>query len=288
MKNQILNLACCLMVLTSCSKSDNPIIPIDPPLVVITPPAPTVGDDVVTTFAPNILNHAWTFLSETVVTTPTNIAPTTSTDVLKVDSDFIENAIAYKIMKTTPTNPAGFYCNMVNNNKLRIDGSSVKMTGNITINVGANPITFAVTDFVIFKENAVSGTEVGRVSKPFSTTIPVGATTLPVEGTYIIKSVADGNLPTLAVGGVSYNDVKKTIITINLTGNLISGTLSLPALLAQDVIVSTQYYAKNIGVIKAETVVKYEFASTVASQLPANISPTGLQNVTEKLVSKNF
>lgn len=286
MKIKSILLASIIIATISCSKKDDPIVTQD------TSTISTAGDDVVTTFFPNILLNSWTFASTTTIVTPTpanGTLPTTATDVLRIDADVIENSIAYKIMKTSPANPMGFYCNMVNNNKLRVVGSSVKMTGNINFNVSSNPIMFSVKDFTIFKENAVAGTEVGIANGIFDTTIQASnGSAVPVSGNYNIKSVADVSLASLVVGNITYNDVKKTIITINITGNANLGTTSIAALLAQDVVVSTQYYAKGVGVIKAETIIKYEFAPTVASLFPATVSTTGRQDITENLTSKTF
>lgn len=291
MKNKILMIAGFLIVLTSCSKSENPIIPIDPPPVVVTPPAPTVGDDIVTTFAPNVVAHAWTFSSETVVSTPTGTAPTTAIDVLKVDSDFVENAITYKIMKTTPTNPAGFYCNMVNNNKLRIDGSSVKMTGEFKFNLGPNVLKFPVTDFVIFKENAVAGTNLGPVATGSRILdIPTIATFNPLVN-YSIRAVAGGNSPTITYNSITYSDIKKVIIYITINANATFpspiGLTQILEPLSQDVIISTQYYSKNVGLVKAETKIEYHLNQAITAGAPS-IPKDGLQNVTDNLSNKNF
>ena len=68
---------------------------------------------------------------------------------LKIHS--IINSITYKRMKTKSL-PTGFFCGALRNNGLRADGKQIKLSGDVSVNIGASlPVAFSVTDFVIFK-----------------------------------------------------------------------------------------------------------------------------------------
>lgn len=161
----------------------------------------------------------------------------------------------------TEVAPTGFYGGILNNNNLRIDGSSLKLSGSISVNLDASlPLEFNVTDFVIFKENGVVN-EVLSQTTPASfenTTLVPGATLTFI---YSLKSTCLGEVAPMVVKGVSYNNIKKTKIEVNLEvkiGNVIT------VLSPQNVIVSEQFYSKNIGVIKANTIVKYNLAAAIS------------------------
>ncbi len=284
MKTQNLLYLIFFAIITSCSKNDEPtIIPIDE--------TPTVGDNVVTTFMPINAMNTWNYATENTVTTPTPTSGTgitTGADVLKVDSEVVENLISYKLMKTLPITPTGFYCNSVNNNKLRVDGSSVKMTGNISFNLGTNVLNFGVTDFVLFKENALVNTNLGSPSTG-STILTIPPSTIPINVNYTIKAVSGGDSSPITIGTTTYNNIKivKLYVTIDASINLGANSAQVFNPTMQDVIISTQYYAKNIGVIKADTKIEYHLSSIIGSLAPT-IPVDGLSNVSEKLTSKNF
>lgn len=284
MKTQNLLYLIFFAMIVSCSKNDEPII---------TPAneAPTVGDNVVTTFMPIIALNTWNYATESTVTTPTPTSGTgitTGADVLKVDSEVVENLITFKLMKALPITPTGFYSNSVNNNKLRVDGSSVKMTGNISFNLGTNVLNFGVTDFVIFKENALINTNLGNPSTG-STALTIPQLPVPIKVNYTIKAVSGGDSSPITIGTTTYNNIKivKLYVTIDANINPGFGVQQVFTPIMQDVIISTQYYAKNIGVVKADTKVEYHLNPLIGSQAPT-IPVDGLSNVSEKLTSKNF
>jgi hypothetical protein len=276
-----------LIAVVSCSSNDTTPTPTP------TPVDPT-GNSIVTTYLPITTNNQWTYATQTTQVTP---APTTGTgittgiDVLKVDSEVVENSITYKLMKTTAT-PKGFYSSTMNNNKVRVDGSSIKLTGNISFLLGTNTLNFAVTDFVIFKENAVSGNNLGTPTTGTTTLqIPVPAlnTTKEVIVDYIITAVAGGDSSPITIGTNVYNDVKKVILYVNIKAKsnpLGTGDIQIFTPTNQDVIISTQYYSKNNGMVKADTKIEYLINPTVTGLVPSIVN--GLQNGTENLTAKNF
>ncbi len=273
-----------LTIIVSCSKNDEPI-------VVPANEMQTVGDNVVTTFMPISSMNTWNYATETIITTPmpnSGTGSTTGADVLKVENEVVENLITYKLMKTLPTTPSGFYSNSVNNNKLRVDGSAVKMTGNISFNLGTNVLDFDVTDFVIFKENALINTNLGMPATG-TRLLTIPSLTVPVNVNYTIKAVNGGDSSPITIGSTIYSNIKivKLYVTIDANINTGFGIADAFEPMKQDVIVSTQYYAKNIGVIKADTKIEYHLSSIIGSLAPT-IPANGLSNIAEKLTSKNF
>jgi hypothetical protein len=178
----------------------------------------------------------------------------------------------------------GFFSNSLRNNGVRISGSTVKLTGGISFDLGLTaPLSFAVQDFVILKNNAAQNEVLGTVTGTFNQTVA----TYPLTFDYTVKSIADGNMASLTSNGVTYTDIQKTKIVVSLK---ISSTYNLPGstfpitvyvLSQQDVVTSTQYYAKNIGMVYAETNINYQLNSIPNFTLP--IPQSGNQNVKEYL-----
>lgn len=284
MKIKTLPIIALLFVIFSCSKNED-AAPVTPPATVVDP-----ADLVVTTFMPIAVTNRWTYDTATTIVTPapTTAQPTTGLDALFVGSEVTENNVLYKLMDTNPATPTGFYSTMLKGNKLRIDGSSLKLTGNINYNVGTNVLSLAISNFTLFKENATAGSIVGDTG---TITSRQTVQSIPVDVTYKITSKAQGSVASITYNGITYNDVKKNVLTVNLAAIATVGTapttVQLPLLASQDAIVSTQYYSKNNGMIKAETVVKYQLETT-ASSFFTTVPPNGEQNIIENLKLKSF
>ena len=291
MKNKILLFASLMLTLASCSKNDDPVVV--PPT---STPIDTTGDNIVTTFMNLGSTNSWTYDTTKVVVLPLPSANTNGSDVLNVNGDFIANGFNYKIMTASSSSPIGgtingFYCNQLKDNKLRIDGSSVKMSGKFKFTIGTNDLEFPVNDFVIFKENAVLGTNLGTPATG-STNFFVALTptaNLPVVVNYSIKAIAGGNAPDITYLTNTYkNIIKVTLyISIDATTSSGAGTIQIFSSTPQDVIISTQYYSKGIGLVKAETAIKYDLNPSI-SALSTAIPPKGEQNIVDFLKNKSF
>jgi hypothetical protein len=177
----------------------------------------------------------------------------------------------------------GFYCTTLNNNKLRIDGSSLKMTGTINYSFPGltDPISFQLNDFTIFKQNATSGDVLGTIPGSVTQTI----NNMPVTFEYLLRSEAGENVASLNSNGVTYADVKKSKIILNLkitTTQTITGVptpITVVIMDAQDVITSTLHYSNGIGMVYCNTLFNYSLNPSVATLLPSNIPLS--QNATQ-------
>lgn len=230
-------------------------------------------DNIPLTYTALKTNNYWNYN----VSSTYNGTTTPSKDSLHIGNDTLISAITYKIMKSTGINPAGnqsgFYSSILHNNGLRIDGSRLKLSGTVNLpTLVSNPITLNLSDFIIFKENATSGTELSSVSGSFTQTVQ----TYPLNFNYTFKSISDESLSTFVSNGHTYTDIKKTKLILNLTvtyPTTISGiATTLTVLPAQDVITSIQYYSKNIGVVYNNTNIQYALNPSVVTAL--NLPPT--------------
>lgn len=250
-----------LILFTSCSSSSDDIQTSDP------------ANAIPTTFFPLTSGNSWKY--------KVSNQGTDTYDLLTVGNNVTINSLTYKKMIGTadPSGVAsGFYCTTLNNNNLRIDGSSLKLTGTVNYTFpNATPITIDLNDFVVFKQNAASGDQLSSVTGTNTQTI----NSIPLTFEYTLRSVAAEAMTTLVSDGVTYNDVKKSKLIFNLkitTTQTISGVptpITIAVLDSQDVVVSTLHYANNKGMVYNKNVFNYAINPAVASLLPAGFPLTG-------------
>lgn len=254
----ILSSLLAMILFTSCSSSN------DDSGSAATPP---------TTFLPLTNGNYWVY--------DVDNAGTINRDSLYVAHDTVINAVTYKKMKTLTT-PTGFFSSTLRDNGAKIDGSKLEMTGTLSLNFGlTSPINISLTDFVFFKENAALNEVLATTSGTINQTVQ----SYPLTIDYTLKTVCDGSLTNyLTPGGTAYTDVKKTKVIMNLkitTSQVVSGiTIPITIMNAQDVVTSTQYYAKNIGMVYANTVINYQLNSIPGVTLPIPSSGTQTQEET--------
>lgn len=180
--------------------------------------------------------------------------------------------------------PMGFYSSSLYNSGVRQEGDKLLVTGQTQFAFAEGvPLDINVTDFVIFKENAVSGQILGTTSGTINQTIEG----YDLQINYVLTTTAKGSLATHTAGTHTYNDVKKVETVLNLTisspvtiGGVQSSVTIMPA---QNAVVSTQYYAKEIGVVHVETDINYNL-SPFAQNLPLPV-PTSFNDHQEEVLS---
>jgi hypothetical protein len=247
-----------LIVLSACSSSSND-----------SPASPTTDDSVPTTCMPLKTLNFWDY---TVENRASSVPASTAADHLFVGNDVVQNMITYKQMQTTLA-PNGFFSSILANNKLRIDGTRLKVTGvfNNTIIPNVN-IAINLSDFIILKENAAArdalSSQTGQVVQTFGG--------YPVTFDYILKSESDGTLATFTTNtGITYNNVKKTKIILTATATITSiGATVLPT---QNVITSTLYFVPGKGMVYNSRDFNYQLNATIAAQLQIPASSSQLQ-----------
>lgn len=180
-------------------------------------------------------------------------------DSLYIANDTMINNSAYKKLKTKEL-AFGFFTSSLAENGVRKSGDKLLISGATSVSLLQGfPLDFEVKDFTLFKENAIDNEPLALISG----TIDYEYDGIPLEFDYTMKSVFKESLASFNVPNYgNYQDVKVIQIILNLQvgGVYEAGTISLPFTLlnAQDVVVSTQYYAKNVGMIYSHTTINYQ------------------------------
>lgn len=196
---------------------------------------------------------------------------TSSRDSLYVANDTIIGTNTYKKMKVKNNIATGFYSSSLQNNGVRVDGNKILLSGDLALNAGQSlPINLDLTllDFIVFD----SSTPLNEITTVKTGTFQQTVGGYPLTISYMLKSVRGNNFDTFnSPNGDSYTNVKsgKIILsaTITTTQIVLGTTITLFVLPEQDIIVSEQFYAKNIGVIHTKTVTSYTLNPAAPPQL---------------------
>ena len=229
-----------------------------------------------TNYLPLAIGDYWTY----------NVTTNAQTlrDSLYISNDTTINSKIYKKFKTKNL-PVGFFSNSLNKNGLRKEGSSLLLTGSLALDFGVGvAINLNVNDFVIFNEMATNNQQLGVVNGTINQTVQ----NYPLVIDYTLKSIAIETLPTYTSNGHVYSDVKrvKTILNAKITTTISVPGFPIPVtatiLDPQDVVVSNQYYAKNIGMVHTNTLINYQLNS-LPGGITLPIPSTGSQTQDEFL-----
>lgn len=236
---------------------------------------------ITTNFLPLSTGNYWTYdvYNHATVNTPESFGR----DSLYVSNDTLINGVTFKKMKTKEI-ASGFFSGTIANNGVRIDGNKVKVSGSLAFNAGLpSALSFSVFDFIIAKEDAMVGEILSTTNGSFEQTF----SDIPLTFTYQLKSVSNGSANSYAVNGITFSDITKTKVILNLkisTFQTIVGfpnPIEIPIMNAQDVLVSEQFYSKNIGLIYNHTLINYNLNSIPNITLP--IPQSGSQTQEEFL-----
>ncbi|MDR6969372.1 hypothetical protein J2X31_003403 [Flavobacterium arsenatis] len=204
-------------------------------------------------------------------------------DSLYIANDTTINNTPHKKFKTKDL-PFGFYSSSLTGNGIRKSGDKLMVSGAIDIDlIEGFPVDLAVSDFIIFKENASDNEQLSSISG----SINYQFDEIPLTFNYTMKSVFAETLASFAVPGHdTYQNVKviKVIVNLNVGGVVSFQGVNFPfnVMNSQDVVVSTQYYANNVGMVYSTTDIHYELANM---EIALPIPSTATQNIKEYLVN---
>lgn len=211
---------------------------------------------------------------------------TVGRDSLYVNGETTISGKTYQKLNTKEM-PTGFYTNALNNNNVRKEGDKLVITGATGLGLDEFfPVSIAVTDFVMFKENSGNNSELDAISG----VIEQDLQGFPLKIDYNLKSVFKESLASFTVpGGESYTNVKvmKLVANLKITTDylvpVINTSVTIAVLNPQDVIVSTQYYAEGVGMIYSKTDVNFTLNDFSQFNIELPIPQEGSSTVEEFL-----
>jgi hypothetical protein len=206
-------------------------------------------------------------------------------DSLYIANDTTISTTIYKKFKARNF-ATGLFSSSLNQNAVKEIGSTVVLTGGSSLGLqDIFPLNIDLVNFVLLNSDASANTTLSTVTGTINQTFEG----IPITITYTLKSVSDGVLPSYSLpNGVIYNDIIKTKLIVNLSVSstqTIPGTnfpIVIPILNSQDVLVSNQYYSKNVGMVYNKTNINFTLNSAFAAQfnLPANTNQEQIEYLT--------
>ncbi|TRW25713.1 hypothetical protein FMM05_05685 [Flavobacterium zepuense] len=187
----------------------------------------------------------------------------TGRDSLYVANDTVISGTTYTKFKTGSLAYGFFSAALSANGGVRNDGGKLMLTGTTAVNfIEEFPINIPVTNLVILDAGASVNSELGNVSGSFEQVY----NELPLTFTYSLATTAKENLESYTIGGETYTDVKRVETKLNLSIGVSFEGSTITLLPAQDVAISSQYYAKDIGMVHVNTTFQYQVSALFASQ----------------------
>lgn len=208
-------------------------------------------------------------------------------DSVYFSGDTVINNNTYKKVKSKDPIATGFFSNAITNNGIRQENGKIYLSGTAGLNIAENlPFSINITDFIIFDENASANQQLSLTEDSFSQDL--GEYTLLFD--YKLSSKAKSPLTNFTSGSEQYPTVTPTEITLNLSIKVSTTIQGFPVTLTlmepQNVVVSTQYYAEQIGVVKSTTDITYNLSQFPGVELP--IPATSSEHQEEVLVDYNI
>lgn len=205
-------------------------------------------------------------------------------DSLYVSNDTVISGNTYTKFKTGDL-PYGFYTGTLNNNGVRKSGSKLLVSGSSALSISEDfPLGIEINDFVMFDASASDNSILDNVEGILQQNVEG----FDIDFEYGLTSKNVENLETYTVNSQQYTNVKVVETTLALK---ISSTVTLDGfppfpitiMSTQDVLVSKQFYAENIGVVHVITDIQYELEE-LPDGIELPIPQTGTEHQEEILL----
>lgn len=210
-----------------------------------------------------------------------------SRDSLYINGTVEENGYTFHTFATQNNLPLGFYSRVMTSGKSRNSGSKVLISGLMNVgeifggNLGELDVNF--DNFIFFDASAPTGKLLDSKSDSFNFLY----NDIDFKIDYILSTTAGQSLPTHTIGDVVYENIKTTTVSLKakITATVSLFGIDIPYVIMdqQDIIVSTQYYAKNVGVIFVDTTIKYHLNELPSSDIEIPVPQDFETNSSETL-----
>jgi hypothetical protein len=205
-----------------------------------------------TNYFPLVTSNSWDYQNTLSSQDQTDVV---SEETLTVSgSNEVAGTTVYEFETSNPLNAAPTTL-ALSNGVVYKENSSLIYTGSFGLGIPGFPeVNFEIQDGKIYDKNANTDAELFT----FSSTIQQTIEGIPITIDYTISTTMGERFESLTVSNELYEDVISSKLIVNME---ISGNIGIPVTVLenQKVVEVTNYFAKDIGLIKGETDTNFDF-----------------------------
>ncbi|WP_299886693.1 hypothetical protein [uncultured Lacinutrix sp.] len=225
------------------------------------------GTNVTGNYFPSTVNDYWKYTVE-------NIDDATGETIVANDSLYVATQTASNFTLGVNDNMIanGAMNGLLTSGELTRTDATLVLNGVLQLPQGISDIT----DFEINLDNVILynvNANTGDVLSTVANTLQQDFNGFPITINYTLSTIAQGFSETLNLNGQNYNDVTSTQLKLNLSvsTSIPVGPISVDVSIldAQDVLVSNNYFAKDIGLVNSQTNTMYEISAAAITALEA-------------------
>jgi len=167
-----------------------------------------------------------------------------------------------------------------------INGNLTKQNGKLVYNgqyevdlslYGMENLTIPISNLALYDINASVGDQLSTISNTIDQTFNVQGQPVPLSMTYSLSTEQNEILESYTVNNISYENVLKANVSLNLAVDASFAIITVPLLEEQEVLTSSNYYAADIGLIYSENATSYNFEDLSQFGIP-NIDPINVNS----------
>ena len=158
-----------------------------------------------------------------------------------------------------------------------VNGNLSKQNGKLVYNgqymidlsfYGMENLSIPINNLTVYDVNASAGDQLSTLSNTIDQTFNLQGQDIPLTMTYSLNTQQNEILESYTVNNVSYENVLKSTLSVNLAVDASVAIITLPLLEEQEVLTSSNYYAADIGLIYSENSVSYNFEDLSQFDIP--------------------
>ncbi|MAN26565.1 MULTISPECIES: hypothetical protein [Mesonia] len=231
------------------------------------------AEETISNHFPLTVGNSWTYNNET---TYQDGASTNSQETLTVESTSEEQGVTYyKLESDASINEKGFFTGILTAGSLIMADNQLIYNGELSVDLSGfgldlDNLSIPLNNIIVFDAEANSGENLTQINDVITRNVNLPQVgTVPFTIEYNLRTVQNEFLNSYTVNEEEFQDVLSAGIIVNLEISVSLSGFQIPILQSQDAIQMTNYYADNVGLIKSETSINYDFEELNFPNIPS-------------------
>ena len=231
------------------------------------------AEETISNHFPLTVGNSWAYNNET---TYQDGASTNSQETLTVESTSEEQGVTYyKLESDASINEKGFFTGILTAGSLIMADNQLIYNGELSVDLSGfgldlDNLSIPLNNIIVFDAEANSGENLTQINDVITRNVNLPQVgTVPFTIEYNLRTVQNEFLNSYTVNEEEFQDVLSAGIIVNLEISVSLSGFQIPILQSQDAIQMTNYYADNVGLIKSETSINYDFEELNFPNIPS-------------------